>query len=85
MNYQAGLVFTRNPELRFVWHPSKQFAWAVSVDNPDQYAGGNGGSASIILPTALASTSSYEGELDYGSGNTLSTPNVAPDDRAEIA
>ena len=85
MNYQAGLVLGRIPELRFVIHPTKQVAFAIALDSPDQYAGGNAGTASITLPAALASTSSYEGELDYGSGNTLSTPNEAPDIIAKLA
>jgi hypothetical protein len=85
LNYQLGLVFGRIPELRFVYHPSKKAAFAIAIDNPDQYAGGNGGSGSIVLPTALATTSTYEGELDYGGGNTLSTPNIAPDIIAKLA
>jgi len=85
LNYQAGLVFGRIPELRFVFHPSKQVAFAVALDNPDQYAGGNGGSGAITLPSALNTSSTYQGELDYGSGNTLSTPNLAPDIIAKLA
>ena len=85
LNYQAGLVFQRIPELRFVYHPTKQVAFAIALDSPDQYAGGNGGSGTIVLPSALNATSSYQGELDYGSGNTLSTPNVAPDIIAKLA
>ena len=88
LNYQAGLVFGRIPELRFVYHPSKQVAFAVALDSPDQYAGGNGGSGSITLPSALNGTSGYapyQAELDYGSGNTLSTPNPAPDIIAKLA
>jgi len=85
INYQVGLVFGRIPELRFVWHPSKKVAWAFAVDSPDQYAGGNGGAGSIVLPTLLNTTSTYQGELDYGSGNTLSTPNVAPDFISKLA
>jgi len=85
LNYQAGLVFGRIPELRFVYHPAKTVAFAIALDNPDQYAGGNGGSGSIVLPAALATSSTYQGELDYGSGNTLSSPNLAPDIIAKLA
>jgi hypothetical protein len=85
LNYQLGLVFGRIPELRFVYHPSKKVAFAVALDNPDQYAGGSGGSGSIVLPAALASATAYQGELDYGGGNTLSSPNVAPDIVAKLA
>ena len=85
INYQLGLVFGRIPELRFVYHPTKQVAFAIALDSPDQYAGGNGGSGTIVLPSALNTTATYQGELDYGSGNTLSTPNVAPDIIAKLA
>ncbi|MGB9487584.1 MAG: hypothetical protein WCD04_15910 [Terriglobia bacterium] len=85
VNYQAGLVFGRIPELRFVYHPSKQVAFAIALDSPDQYAGGNGGSGTIVLPAALNTSATYQGELDYGSGNTLSTPNRAPDIIAKLA
>jgi len=85
VNYVAGLVFGRIPELRFVYHPTNKVAFAVALDSPDQYAGGNGGSGTIVLPSALATSSTYEGELDYGSGNTLSTPNRAPDIIAKLA
>jgi hypothetical protein len=83
LNYQAGLVFGRIPELRFVYHPSKKVAFAFAIDSPDQYGGGYGGSSSITLPSGLSTV--YNGELDYGSGNTLSTPNVAPDFIAKLA
>ena len=43
------------------------------------------GPASIVLPTALNTSSTYLGELDNGSGNTLSTPTVAPDIIAKLA
>ena len=85
LNYQLGLVFGRIPELRFVYHPTKQVAFAIALDSPEQYAGGYGGAASIVLPTALNTSATYLGELDNGSGNTLSTPTVAPDIIAKLA
>ncbi len=85
LNYQLGLVFGRIPELRFVYHPTKQVAFAIALDSPEQYAGGYGGEASIVLPTALNTSATYLGELDNGSGNTLSTPTVAPDIIAKLA
>ncbi len=85
VNYQLGLVFGRTPELRLVWHPSKKVAWGFAIDNPDQYIGGNGGSATVTLPALLNTSTTYLGELDNGSGNTLSTPNVAPDLISKLA
>ena len=86
VNYQAGLFWGRIPELRFVYHPSKQVAFAVAIDSPDQYAGGSSGGGSIVLPSALSATSSYAGELDFGaSSGGIATPNVAPDLIAKLA
>ena len=84
VNYQAGLFWGRIPELRFVYHPSKQVAFAVAVDSPDQYAGGSSGGGSIVLPAGLATP--YAGELDFGaSSGGIATPNVAPDIIAKLA
>ena len=84
VNYQAGLFWGRIPELRFVYHPSKQVAFAVALDSPDQYAGGSSGGGSIVLPTGLATP--YAGELDFGaSSGGIATPNVAPDIIAKLA
>jgi hypothetical protein len=84
VNYQAGLFWGRIPELRVVYHPTKQVAFAVALDSPDQYAGGSAGGGSIVLPTALATP--YAGELDFGaSSGGIATPNVAPDIIAKLA
>jgi len=86
VNYQAGLFWGRIPELRFVYHPTKQVAFAVAIDSPDQYAGGSSGGGSIVLPSALSATSSYAGELDFGaSSGGIATPNVLPDIIAKLA
>ena len=82
VNYQAGLFWGRIPELRVVYHPSKQVALAVALDSPDQYAGGSSGGPLITLPSALSST--YGTELDYNQQG-LSAPNVAPDIIAKLA
>ncbi len=85
-NYQAGLVWGRIPELRFVVHPSKTLAFAIAADSPDQYAGGSAGGGLITPPSALTS---MENELD-GGGTTgwaanTNSPNVAPDLIAKLA
>ncbi len=81
-NYQAGLVWGRIPELRFVYHPSKKAAFAVALDSPEQYVGGSAGGPLITFPAALAST--YASELNTG-GNAFGVPNVAPDVIAKLA
>jgi len=84
VNYLPGLFWGRIPELRFVYHPNKQLAFAVALDSPDQYAGGSAGGGSIVLPTGLATP--YAGELDFGaSAGGIATPNVAPDIIAKLA
>ena len=81
-NYQAGLFWARNPELRVVYHPSSKAAFAVAIDSPEQYIGGSAGGGLITLPAAA---SNYIGpELDNG-GTTLSVGNVAPDVIAKLA
>jgi uncharacterized coiled-coil protein SlyX len=85
VNYNAGLFWGRIPELRVVYHhPSNKLAFAVAIDSPDQYAGGSSGGPLITLPAALASSTAYEGELDYNQ-NGLNAPNVAPDVIAKLA
>lgn len=85
VNYQLGLVFGRIPELRFVYHPTNQWAFAVALDSPDQYIGGNGGTSAtlVTLPTESA-FSTFTSQLD-NSANTLATPNLAPDIIAKLA
>ena len=84
VNYQAGLFWGRIPELRFVYHPSKQVALAVAIDSPDQYAGGSSGGSSIVLPSGVATP--YAGELDFGaSSGGIATPDLVPDVIAKLA
>ena len=82
-DYQAGLVFARLPELRFVYHPSDKVALAVALDSPEQYTGGSGGGGKITLPVALAPIYAG-GELNDGSSG-LHTPNRTPDFVAKLA
>jgi hypothetical protein len=76
-NYQAGLVWSRQAQFRFTWHPNANFAVALSLENPQQYLGGSGGLASsaVKLPSALASVGSQ-----FNNGATGSAvPNLHPD------
>ncbi len=71
-NYQVGLVWTRAPQLRLVYHPSKDFAAAVSFENPEQYIG-----AATVVPSTVGSF------LDNNA--TTNTPSTMPDIQAKIA
>jgi hypothetical protein len=82
VNYQAGLVWGRIPELRFVVRPTSKVAFAVAIDSPEQYAGGSAGGATIVYPAALGTFGGTQ--LDTG-GTTLSTPNPAPDFITKLA
>jgi len=82
VNYQAGLVWGRIPELRFVVRPTDKVAFAVALDSPEQYTGGSAGGSTITYPSALGSLGGTQ--LNTG-GTTLGTPNVAPDFIAKLA
>jgi len=77
VNYQAGLVWGRIPELRVVYHPSDMFAAAVALDSPEQYIGGSAGGGTVTLPMGLAMSLP---NMQLNAGNsTFTVPNVAPD------
>jgi hypothetical protein len=82
VNYMAGLTWTRQPGVRFLYHPSSQVTMGVSFENPDQYMGGSGGGSSVVLPSAL--TGLAGSQLDNAS-NVQTIPNVHPDIIAKIA
>jgi hypothetical protein len=83
VNYMAGLTWTRQPGLRFVYHPSDKVAFGLSLEDPNQYIGGNAGSGQIVVPSALSSLAG--GQFDNTSGGYLSTPNLTPDFIAKLA
>ncbi len=82
VDYQAGLVWGRIPELRLVIRPTDKFAVAVALDSPNQYTGGSSGGATITYPANLANLANTQ--LNAGT-NLLATPNVAPDIIAKAA
>jgi hypothetical protein len=94
VNYQAGLVWGRIPELRFVYHASPKVAFAAALDASEQYVGGSAGGPQITLPTAFTtagspaataySLSASSSEFNNGQ-TTLNVPNVAPDVIVKLA
>jgi hypothetical protein len=89
-NYQVGLPWTRALEFRFIYHPSKEWAMGVALEDPQQYIGG-----AVTLPPSPAgpagTSSPYTNQVDNGanalpatSGGTA-TPNLFPDVIAKIA
>src|SRR5512144_338847 len=78
MNYVAGMVWGRMPQVRFTYRPSTSFNWAVSIENPEQQLG----TGVVRLPACCSSD--LENQYNTGS-NGLSTPNLAPDLVSRVA
>ncbi len=49
-NYQLGLVWSRAPEFRFVYHANDNVTAGFAIANPEQYVGG-----AVTYPTLLSS------------------------------
>jgi len=82
VNYQAGLTWSRDPQVRFVYHASKSFAMALSLENGEQYVGGSAGAGIVVPPTALATT---EFSQFNNGGTTVAAPQLHPDVIAKVA
>ena len=50
VNYVAGMVQGRVPQVRFTYRPSASFNWALSIENPEQQLG----SGVVTLPSCCA-------------------------------
>ncbi len=75
-NYQAGLVWSRQTQFRFIAHPNDNIAFGVSLENPEQYIGGTNGAGTITPPAAFASAATSQ----FNNGtNNYSAPNLHPD------
>ena len=75
-NYQAGLVWARQTQFRFIAHPNENVAFGVSLENPQQYIGGSSGGSSLDLHAAFTSPAGTQ--FDNGSSN-YAVPNLHPD------
>jgi len=82
VNYMIGLPWTRQPGMRFLYHPTNQVTFGLSFENPDAYIGGSGGGPTITLPSALSGLAGSQ--LDNAS-NVQTTPNLHPDIIAKLA
>lgn len=70
-NYQVGLIYARQAQLRAVYHVTRQLALGFSAENPDQYTG-----SAVTFP-ALFNTA--QADLGLSSGGGTSTPTLHPD------
>ncbi len=82
VNYQAGLVWSRDPQVRLIYHPTGRLSLGVSFEAPEQYIGGSAGGGLVTLPSTLSAV--YATELNNGS-TSLSVPNARPDIIGKIA
>jgi hypothetical protein len=82
VNYQAGLIFTRQAGFRFLYHPTNKVVFGVALENPDQYIGGSGGGGLPVLPAAYASLAGTQ--LNDQTAN-YAVPNLHPDIVGKIA
>jgi hypothetical protein len=78
-NYQVGLVYARQTQLRGVYHFSDNIALGLSVENPEQYSG-----SAATFPALFSSTES-DLNSSSGSGGGTSTPTLHPDLIAKLA
>ncbi len=84
-NYQAGLVWTRQPQIRFVFHPNDNLAMGLSLENPQQYIGGGSGASTAVLPTTISGAVLSEFDNGGTTNSSTNTPNVMPDIVAKVA
>jgi uncharacterized coiled-coil protein SlyX len=83
-NYQAGLVWTRAAQVRFIAHPNENVAFGVALENAQQSIGGGGGGTAAVLPSGLASALATQ--FNGASGATqYNVPNWFPDIIAKAA
>jgi hypothetical protein len=76
-NFQVGLTWARQAQVRVVYHPTSNWALGLSLENPQQYAPG-----SVVYPSTFFGT-----QFDNGSGSTsaassatnTAVPNLHPD------
>lgn len=77
-NYQVGLTWTRAAQFRVAYHPNKNWAIGVAIENPEQFAGQG---AEVIFPFALNVI--LTPQFDFA--NNSATPNIHPDIIPKIA
>lgn len=86
-SYLAGLVYSRQPELRVVYHATNHWALGVALENPQQFV-----PSSVVFPTDGA-TNFFQQQFDNGSSSTSATssainptvPNLHPDIEARTS
>jgi TolA-binding protein len=78
-NYQVGLTYARQTQLRAVYHFTDNVALGLSAENPEQFSG-----SSATFPT-LFSNIETDVNSGTGSGGGTATPNLHPDVVAKLS
>jgi hypothetical protein len=82
-NYQVGLVWERTPQVRFIYHAAKTAAFGVSLENANQYLGGENGlsGSAVSVPSPLTGTNAFvQTQFDNGANSSgTNIPNLFPD------
>ena len=78
-NYQVGLTYARQTQIRAVYHFTNNLALGVSAENPQQFSGGG-----VTFPSLFSTTQADLGSSSGGGGGTA-TPNVHPDIIAKLS
>ncbi len=66
-NYQVGLTWARQAQLRVLYHPTGHWTLGASLENPQQYI-----TPAVVLPTAALGS-------QFDSGSNAAAPNLHPD------
>ena len=72
-NYQVGLTYARQTQIRAVYRFTPNVAWGISAENPDQYSG-----SAATFPTLFSNTET-DVNSSSGSGGGTATPALHPD------
>ena len=78
-NYQVGLTYARQTQMRAVYHLAENVALGFSAENPQQFSGG-----AATFP-ALFSTAQTDLGSSTGAGGGTSTPTLHPDLVAKLS
>jgi hypothetical protein len=85
VNYQAGLIWSRVPGFRGVYHFSDKAHFGLALENSEPYfGGGNGGSASTA-PAAFAAATNFLGTQVNNGSSVISAAALHPDIIAKLA
>ena len=78
-NYQVGLTYARQAQLRAVYHFTNHVALGLSAENPEQFSG-----SAATFPTLFSNTET-DVNSGTGSGGGTATPNLHPDIVAKLS